>query len=143
MKRGLINLLSGALFGAGLVLSEMVNPARVLGFLDLFGAWDPTLAFVMGGALIPAALAYALSRKLPRPWAESRFQLPIRREIDRPLVVGALMFGLGWGLIGFCPGPALAALVSGRWQAWLFVAAMLAGMALYRLWQERGAVADD
>lgn len=142
MKPWLINLLSGALFGAGLVLSEMVNPARVLGFLDVFGAWDPTLAFVMGGALVPAALAYALSKTLRRPWAESRFQLPTRRDIDRPLVIGALMFGLGWGLIGFCPGPALAALVSGHWQAWLFFAAMLTGMALYRWWQQRGAVGD-
>ena len=132
MRRTLVAVLCGALFGAGLVVSDMINPARVLAFLDVAGAWDPSLAFVMGGALIPAAAAYAWRRKLEKPVLEARFHVPTSRTINTPLIAGAVIFGLGWGLVGLCPGPAIAALVSGKWQAVVFVLAMIAGMALHR-----------
>lgn len=126
-------LFVGAIFGAGLVLSDMVNPARVRAFLDVAGQWDPTLAFVMGAALVPSAVGYLLRRKLMRPVLSSRFCVPENTAPDRRLLAGAALFGIGWGVAGFCPGPALAALVLGAWQAWLFVAAMLAGMIAHRL----------
>ncbi|MDJ0977590.1 MAG: YeeE/YedE family protein [Erythrobacter sp.] len=133
MARILISLIAGALFGGGLIVSDMVNPARVLAFLDIFGDWDPTLAFVMGGAIVPSALAYAFSKKLSRPLIEERFFVPANRTIDLKLVTGALIFGAGWGLVGYCPGPAIAGLVFGDWQPFVFVASMLAGMWLYRM----------
>ena len=123
----------GILFGAGLALSDMINPARVLAFLDVAGAWDPTLAFVMAGALVPTAVAFALRPRLSRPLFDSEFFVPENRNTDRRLLAGAAIFGVGWGLVGFCPGPAIAALASRVWQPWLFVAAMLAGMAIERL----------
>jgi hypothetical protein len=123
----------GILFGSGLALSDMVNPARVLAFLDIAGRWDPTLAFVMAGAIIPAAIAFQLSRRMPKPVLDNRFFIPESRNIDRRLVIGAGLFGIGWGLAGFCPGPAIAGLVFGLWQPWLFVAAMLAGMIAHRV----------
>ena len=132
MSRALVALLCGILFGAGLVVSDMINPARVLAFLDVTGAWDPALAFVMGGALIPSAAAYAYRRKMEKPLLESRFHVPTNRTIDTKLIGGAVVFGLGWGLVGLCPGPAIAALVSGKWQAVVFMIAMIAGMAAYR-----------
>jgi uncharacterized protein len=131
-SRTLVAVLCGILFGAGLVVSDMINPARVLAFLDVAGAWDPALAFVMGGALLPSAAAYAYRRKLAKPVLEERFHVPTSRTIDAKLIGGAVVFGLGWGLVGLCPGPAIAALVSGKWQAVVFVLAMIAGMALYR-----------
>jgi len=126
-------LLVGAVFGAGLVLSDMVNPARVQAFLDVTGQWDPALAFVMGAALVPSALAYLIRRKLTRPALETRFVVPESAAPDRRLYAGAALFGVGWGIAGFCPGPALAGLVLGAWQTPLFVAAMLAGMIAHRL----------
>ena len=125
-------LVTGFLFGAGLALSDMVNPARVLGFLDIAGSWDPTLAFVMAAAVIASAIGYAVSRGLRAPVFGTGFFIPENRRLDRQLIAGAALFGIGWGLVGFCPGPALAGLVLGVWQVWLFVAAMLAGMALQR-----------
>ena len=122
----------GVLFGVGLVVSDMINPARVLAFLDVAGDWDPALAFVMGGALIPSAAAYLIRRRLDKPLLDERFHVPTNRRIDGALIGGAAIFGVGWGLVGLCPGPTLAALVSGKWQAFLFVAAMIAGMAAYR-----------
>ena len=133
MRNILAALATGTLFGAGLGLSDMVNPARVLAFLDAFGAWDPTLAFVMAGALIPSAAGYWLARRMKHPLLHSAFHIPENRVVDRQLVAGGLMFGIGWGLAGYCPGPAIAGLSYGLWQPWLFVAAMLAGMALHRL----------
>ncbi|GMU45124.1 MAG: YeeE/YedE family protein [Xanthomonadales bacterium] len=130
----LVALLCGLIFGAGLTVSGMTDPARVAGFLDLFGAWDPTLAFVMGGALAVAVPGFQWLLRRPRPQLDERFHLPTRQGIDRDLWLGAALFGIGWGLSGFCPGPALAGLASGLWQVWLFVAAMAAGMAL-RHWQ--------
>jgi uncharacterized membrane protein YedE/YeeE len=128
----LASLAVGVIFGAGLALSDMVNPARVQAFLDVAGSWDPTLLLVMAAALVPSALAYRLRPRMARPLLAERFFVPDRRALDRPLLVGAGLFGIGWGLAGFCPGPAIAALVLGFWQPWLFVAAMLAGMALHR-----------
>lgn len=133
MRNDLAALFVGAIFGAGLVLSDMVNPARVQAFLDVAGRWDPTLMFVMGAALIPSALAYLVRRKLMRPVLASHFFVPENAAPDRRLLTGAALFGVGWGIAGFCPGPALAGLVLGAWQAWLFVAAMLAGMIAHRL----------
>ena len=126
-------IVTGVIFGAGLALSDMINPARVLAFLDLFGAWDPTLAFVMGGALIPSAIAYLLSRRMDEPLFHKYFHIPENRTVDRNLVIGGLLFGVGWGLVGYCPGPAIAGLAFGMWQTGLFVVAMLAGMWLHRL----------
>ena len=133
MREIIPSLVIGMLFGAGLAVSDMVNPARVLAFLDLAGRWDPTLAFVMGGAVVPAALGYLLVRRMRRPLFAERFSIPENRIIDRQLLLGAAIFGVGWGLVGLCPGPAIAGLVYGLWQLWLFVAAMLAGMLLHRL----------
>jgi uncharacterized membrane protein YedE/YeeE len=134
MSRLVVAIVCGLLFGAGLVISDMV-----LAFLDVAGAWDPSLALVMIGALIPSAVAYLLRRRMDAPVAEMAFAVPESRSIDRPLVGGAILFGLGWGLVGLCPGPALAALVTGLWPALVFVAAMLAGMILFRLTLDRSA----
>lgn len=141
MRLPLPALVTGILFGAGLALSDMINPARVLAFLDLFGAWDPTLALVMGGAVLPSAIGFAVSRRMGRPLFDSRFFIPENRVLDRQLIAGAAIFGLGWGLAGFCPGPAIAGLVLGLWQPWLFVAAMFAGMLAHRWVTTPGALA--
>ncbi|MBU2408316.1 MAG: YeeE/YedE family protein [Gammaproteobacteria bacterium] len=133
MGKFLPGLIVGILFGAGLALSDMVNPARVLAFLDVAGAWDPTLAYVMGAALVPSAIAYWIRQRMDRPLLAPGFAIPENRRLDRSLISGAAMFGIGWGLVGLCPGPALAGLVLGAWQMWLFVAAMLAGMFLHRI----------
>ncbi|AFL52479.1 putative membrane protein YedE/YeeE [Sinorhizobium fredii] len=131
--RMLAAIVCGLIFGAGLVISDMINPGRVLAFLDVAGSWDPSLAFVMGGALIPSAVANIIRSRGSAPLLDSRFYVPTNRSIDWKLVTGAALFGLGWGLVGFCPGPAIAALSTGRWEAALFVAAMLVGMLVYRL----------
>lgn len=131
--RVIVALAAGLLFGFGLALSQMIAPAKVLAFLDIAGRWDPSLAFVMIGALAIAAPAYAMAGRRARPLYGDGFAVPTRRDIDKPLVIGALLFGVGWGLAGYCPGPAIASLSFGLWQTWLFVAAMLAGMALHRV----------
>jgi uncharacterized protein len=128
-----IALLAGLLFGAGLALSGMTDPLRVRGFLDLRGAWDPTLAFVMAGAVSIMALAWVIRQRIQAPLAAQTFDLPATGTIDRKLAAGALLFGMGWGIGGLCPGPAIANLAVMPAQAALFVAAMLAGMALHRL----------
>ena len=124
-------LLSGTLFGLGLALSGMIDPARVLGFLDLAGSWDPTLALVLGGAVSVSALSVVISHGMRRPLLAQRFDLPTRTKIDFPLILGTALFGIGWGLSGFCPGPALASLSLGLPKSLLFVGAMLIGMVLY------------
>ncbi|WP_279357604.1 YeeE/YedE family protein [Methylobacterium indicum] len=124
-------LLSGLLFGIGLAMSGMLDPARVRGFLDVTGAWDPTLAFVLAGAVTASSLGTALARRLRGPFLADAFDWPTRTRIDRPLVLGAALFGIGWGLSGFCPGPAVAALSTGLRPVIVFVAAMLVGMALH------------
>jgi uncharacterized protein len=123
----------GSLFAIGLALSGMTKPSKVVGFLDLFGAWDASLAFVMIGAIAVHLVAHRLIARRTSPLLEARFHLPTRKDIDPRLVVGAGLFGVGWGLGGFCPGPAIVALPVGRWEVFLFVAAMVAGMAIYRL----------
>ena len=133
MKRLLAAVAAGAIFGAGLALSGMADPQRVRAFLDLFGAWDPTLAFVMGGALAPMAIAWAIQRRLTRPLLADAFDLPPTRGIDGPLAAGAVIFGIGWGISGLCPGPAIAGLALAPGQAIVAVAAMGAGMVLHRL----------
>jgi uncharacterized membrane protein YedE/YeeE len=130
MQRMLAALAAGALFGLGLVVSGMVNPAKVLGFLDIAGAWDPSLAFVMGGAIPVAALGFRLGARRARPACAAAFSPPARGAIDARLLGGAVLFGLGWGLAGLCPGPALALLGIGSPGALLFVAAMLGGMLI-------------
>jgi uncharacterized membrane protein YedE/YeeE len=136
MRHILPGLFAGLLFGAGLALSGMINPARVLGFLDVAGAWDPTLAFVLGGALLPSALSYALVRRMKRPVMAEEFCIPQNRTIEKRLLAGGAIFGIGWGLVGLCPGPAIAGLVLGKWEVWLFVAAMIAGMWLQRIYAD-------
>ncbi len=126
-----VALLAGVLFGLGLSLSGMVDPARVLGFLNLAGRWDPSLAFVLGGALLVAVPGVMVQRRLARPVLDEQFHLPQARAVDARLVFGAALFGIGWGLAGFCPGPALAALSLGLAPVVLFVAAMAVGMVAH------------
>ena len=133
MRLPLPALFVGTVFGAGLALSDMINPGRVQAFLDVAGDWDPTLLFVMGAALVPSALAYLVRRRLDRPLLANQFFIPENRALDRQLLLGAVLFGIGWGLVGFCPGPAISGLVLGAWQPWLFVVAMLVGMFLHRV----------
>lgn len=130
MASTLAALAAGLLFGLGLIVSEMVDPAKVIGFLDVFGDWDPSLAFVMAGAVAVSALGYAVAKRRGRPVLASRFQVPDRRDLDIRLLCGAAIFGVGWGLAGLCPGPALVALSLVPGKVIVFVAAMLAGMAL-------------
>lgn len=133
MKQIMIALIAGTLFGAGLALSGMADPRRVQGFLDLLGRWDPTLAFVMAGALIPMAVAWAIQKRLDKPFADAHFNLPGTTEIDAKLILGAILFGVGWGIAGLCPGPAVAGLAIAPAKAAIFVIAMLVGMVLERL----------
>lgn len=128
----LIALLAGLVFGLGLIISGMGNPAKVQNFLDLFGAWDPSLAFVMAGAIAVGLLAFTWAKKRKTALLGDPMQLPASRKIDAPLLTGAALFGIGWGLAGFCPGPAVMNLATLTPEVWLFVAAMLAGMWLER-----------
>lgn len=124
-------LAAGLLFGAGLTIAGMTDPRRVRGFLDLFGRWDPTLVFVMIGAVAVMALAWRLRRGLKHPIFGGEFALPDRQSIDARLLIGSALFGIGWGLAGLCPGPALASLAIAPWAVLPFLAAMIAGMAAY------------
>jgi hypothetical protein len=125
--------LAGLLFGGGLILSGMSNPAKVLAFLDVAGAWDPSLLFVMVGAILVAAVAFRFARTRVRPLFGSQIHVPGAGRIDTPLVLGSITFGIGWGLVGYCPGPALTALSVGGRSTLLFVAAMVAGMAIFEV----------
>jgi uncharacterized protein len=133
MKQSFAALLAGLIFGLGLVMSQMIDPAKVLGFLDIAGNWDPSLAFVMIGAIPVAAIGYRATRARRAPLLDTRFRGPGRTRVDRTLVIGSALFGIGWGLVGYCPGPALTSLALGRWQSFVFVAAMLVGMVGYRV----------
>jgi len=137
MQHRLSEFLVGLLFGLGLILSGMTDPGKVLGFLDLFGTWDPSLALVMGGAIMVGFFAFTLAKKRTQSFLGSAMQLPGRNDIDRRLVVGAALFGAGWGLAGFCPGPALVSLAAGQAQAAVFVVSMVAGMALFEAMERR------
>jgi uncharacterized protein len=127
----LFALLSGLVFGLGLILSGMTEPLKVKGFLDLAGAWDPSLALVMSGAIAVAAVAFARAGRRERSWTGAPMEIPTNRTVDARLVAGGVLFGAGWGIAGFCPGPALVALGSGVGAAGIFVAAMLAGMLVH------------
>lgn len=129
----------GLVFGLGLMLSGMTDPGKVTGFLDLAGPWDPSLAFVMGGAIAVGVLAFALARRRTVAFLGGAMHLPTARDIDRRLVLGSLGFGVGWGLAGFCPGPAVVALATGHPKAVVFMIAMLAGMALFEFIEGRRA----
>lgn len=131
--RTLMALLTGLLFGLGLILSGMSNPAKVLGFLDLAGRWDPSLALVMGAALVVGLLVFPWAAKRPTSLLGEAMRLPSATRIDRRLVLGALTFGVGWGLAGYCPGPAIASLLYGGWKPLLFVLAMIGGMAIFEV----------
>lgn len=128
---------SGFLFGMGLTVSGMTDPQRVRGFLDLFGNWDPTLAFVMGGAVLVMAAAWRIQARMTKPVFGDKFALPDRTDLDPRLIAGAALFGIGWGIAGLCPGPAVASLVLTPVHALPFVAAMLAGMLLQKVTMER------
>ncbi len=130
--------LAGLLFGLGLILSGMADPGKVLGFLDLAGAWDPSLAFVMGGAILVGVVGYAVAGRRSNTLLGGAIDLPNNREIDQRLIGGALLFGVGWGIAGFCPGPALVSLGSAQPKALVFVLAMAAGMLLFELLERRG-----
>ena len=129
-------LMCGLIFGAGLLVSGMVQPAKVLGFLDIFGAWDPSLAVVMAAALAVSVPGFMLASNRPRPWLAKQYFWPVKTGIDLSLVTGAGLFGVGWGLVGLCPGPALESLATLSPGVIAFVVAMAAGMALHDVWQK-------
>lgn len=133
----LTSLLAGLLFGLGLIVAGMTNPAKVIGFLNLAGPWDPSLAFVMAGAIAVGTVAFLIARRRAVSLLGAAMQLPSTRDIDRRLVLGSLVFGVGWGLAGFCPGPGLVALGMGEFKALVFVAAMLVGMGAFELLERR------
>jgi len=134
--RTIASLLAGLVFGTGLAVSGMMDPSRVLGFLDVAGSWDPSLAFVLGGAVAVSAGGTVLARRMAHPVLGGTFDLPTGRRLDARLLGGSALFGIGWGLAGFCPGPALAALSLGLPKAFVFVGAMLLGMLLFKLMPE-------
>ena len=138
--RIMTSLLAGLVFGIGLIISGMTNPAKVLGFLDLAGLWDPSLALVMGGAIAVGVLAFGIARKRTRSLLGDPMRLPSATQVDRRLLLGALAFGVGWGLAGYCPGPALASLASGGVKPAIFTVAMVAGMVIYELLERASAV---
>jgi uncharacterized membrane protein YedE/YeeE len=133
MRHRLTEFLVGLLFGLGLLLSGMTDPGKVLGFLDLFGNWDPSLALVMGGAIGVGVFAFTLAKKRTVSFLGGVMRLPTSSQIDRRLIVGALLFGAGWGLAGFCPGPALVSLAAGQPKAAVFVAFMVVGMIIFEV----------
>lgn len=133
MKTWIVPGLAGAVFGVGLVLSGMTRPDKVVAFLDVTGDWDPSLGFVMGAAVLVHLVAYRLVPRMPHPLLGGRWSLPTRKDIDVRLLAGAALFGAGWGIGGFCPGPALTSLVSGRLDVLLFFGAMVTGMALFQV----------
>ncbi|WP_440998209.1 DUF6691 family protein [Arhodomonas sp. SL1] len=128
----LVSVIAGLLFGAGLAIAQMTDPARVLGFLDVFGRWDPTLVFVLAGAVITTLISFRFVLRRPAPVFAERFQIPTRRDIDTRLVGGAAIFGIGWGIAGFCPGPGIAALAMGSVVPVVFVIGLIGGMFAYR-----------
>ena len=132
MTRNFAGLFCGIIFGIGLSISGMINPAKVIGFLDFFGQWDPSLAFVMGGAVGVYSLGYLVVSKRQRPLFDEVFQIPTRKDIDARLISGAVLFGAGWGLAGICPGPAVTILAFGWTKAYVFFIAMAAGVLLYK-----------
>lgn len=134
------SLLAGLVFGLGLIVSGMADPAKVLGFLDLAGQWDPSLAFVMAGAIAVGALAFGVANRRAVSFLCAKMRLPSARSVDRRLILGSMLFGIGWGVAGFCPGPALVSLGMGEVKALVFVVAMMAGMGVFELFERRKRV---
>jgi uncharacterized protein len=141
--QALASFLCALIFGSGLMISGMTQPAKVLGFLDIFGRWDPTLAFVMAGALAVSSVGYALARRQIRPVIAAQHFWPKKTDIDRPLVIGSVLFGIGWGLVGLCPGPAVENLASLSPHVFVFVIAMIAGMGVFDIWEWRAPSAIE
>ncbi len=136
MVKNIAALAAGLVFSMGLIISQMINPSKVIAFLDIFGDWDPSLAFVMGGALVVTAIGYRLAWRREQPLCAEGFQVPVSRKIDRRLAIGAVLFGIGWGLAGLCPGPSLAALTIGGLPALGFFIAMLLGMVGFEVFDK-------
>ena len=137
MNRNLAALAAGLLFGLGLAISQMLNPAKVIGFLDITGNWDPSLIFVMVGAIAVAFIFFRIILKTPAPKFDRQFQIPTAASIDKNLILGAGLFGIGWGLVGLCPGPAISSLAYGRMESVIFLVAMFAGFYIERLWRAK------
>ena len=135
MLKNIIGLLAGLLFGFGLLLSGMTDPVKVQGFLDIFGAWDISLALVMGGGLMVAIVGVQLAKRQQTSWIGSLIEMPSKTVINKQLIIGAMLFGIGWGLVGICPGPGIVLLGTGQWQAYVFIPAMIVGMLVYQ-WLE-------
>ena len=135
MLKNIIGLLAGLLFGIGLLISGMTDPTKVQGFLDVFGAWDISLALVMGGGLIVAVVGVQLAKRQQTSWIGTLIELPSNTTINKKLLIGAMLFGIGWGLVGICPGPGIVLLGTGQWQAYVFIPAMIVGMLIYQ-WLE-------
>ena len=135
MLKNIIGLLAGLLFGIGLLISGMTDPVKVQGFLDIFGAWDISLALVMGGGLIVAIVGVQLAKRQQSSWIGTLIELPSKTAINKKLLIGAMLFGIGWGLVGICPGPGIVLLGTGQWQAYVFIPAMIVGMLIYQ-WLE-------
>jgi uncharacterized membrane protein YedE/YeeE len=139
MQHRISEFLVGLIFGIGLILSGMTDPGKVIGFLDIFGAWDPSLALVMAGAIGVGFFAFALAKKRTSNYLGGALHLPKSNQIDKPLVIGAVFFGAGWGLAGFCPGPGIVSLAAGQPKAAVFVVFMIAGMILFEIKQRHAA----
>lgn len=135
MLKNMIGLLAGLLFGFGLLISGMTDPVKVQGFLDVFGAWDISLALVMGGGLIVALVGVQLAKRQQSSWIGTSIEMPSKTTINSKLLIGAMLFGIGWGLVGICPGPGIVLLGTGEWQAYVFIPAMIVGMLIYQ-WLE-------
>jgi len=135
MLKNIIGLLAGLLFSFGLLISGMTDPVKVQGFLDVFGAWDISLALVMGGGLAVAIVGVQLARRQRISWVGDDIEMPTKTKITKRLVIGAMLFGIGWGLVGICPGPGIVLLGTGQWQAYVFIPAMIIGMLVYQ-WLE-------
>ena len=135
MLKNIIGLLAGLLFGFGLLISGMTDPVKVQGFLDVFGAWDISLALVMGGGLMVAVVGVQLAKRQQTSWIGSLIEMPTKTTINKKLLIGAMLFGIGWGLVGICPGPGIVMLGTGQWQAYVFIPAMIVGMLVYQ-WLE-------
>jgi uncharacterized membrane protein YedE/YeeE len=142
-QQTLVALVSGLLFGVGLGFSQMIDPEKVIGFLDLTGNWDPTLAFVMGGAVLVTLITFRVILKRPAPILNGKFYVPSRTDIDKPLLIGAALFGIGWGIGGYCPGPAITSLVLGSLNPLLFVVAMVVGSLTYKWFSDRNLPASN
>ncbi len=137
MLKNIIGLLAGLLFGFGLLISGMTDPVKVQGFLDVFGTWDISLALVMGGGLMVAIVGVQLAKRQQSSWIGTSIDLPSKTTINKKLLIGAMLFGIGWGLVGICPGPGIVLLGTGQWQAYVFIPAMVMGMLIYQWFEPK------